>query len=242
MTGLLANSRRNISLFYCTTTKPSKERTSEAVGRKVQPRKIQYRIFPPALLSVCVYLASLTVTRAQVRFRFARQHRPRMRTKIWPKSAMNGTTHKRGARRRGDCERELTERKGNTAKASWRARESPIAIGYGFYFYRLSKIPSTRVGELSHACPAYCVFTLTSLNVAVCAITSSCVCLTLLALGRAIFPVNWPVNIATQWSPSFDSFQRVEYEKKKNKADWQRPEPNPSGFCFCLLLVVFFSK
>lgn len=47
------------------------------------------------------------------------------------------------------CERELAERKGNThtcISLGWQhARQSPIAIGYGFYFYRLSKIPSTRV-------------------------------------------------------------------------------------------------
>jgi hypothetical protein len=30
-------------------------------------------------------------------------------------------------------------------KLGLHARQSPIAIGYGFYFYRLSKIPSTRV-------------------------------------------------------------------------------------------------
>ena len=34
-------------------------------------------------------------------------------------------------------------------------RKSPIAIGYGFYFYRLSKIPSTRVGALARVSCVY---------------------------------------------------------------------------------------
>ena len=57
-------------------------------------------------------------------------------------------------------ERAKREKKENTSCSH--ARKSPIAIGYGFYFYRLSKIPSTGVGALARvSCVYQCTSTCT---------------------------------------------------------------------------------
>ena len=114
---------------------------------KSSRKKIQYRIF--FFFHLCTSSDGHQCL-GPVSFRSVTSSPDTNKKKIRPKSAMNGTQKRNEARDGGLCEREKKE---NTV--AHMQEKSPIAIGYGSYFYRLSKIPSTRVGALARVSCVY---------------------------------------------------------------------------------------